>query len=55
MSDVLVVRRTGGKVGWAAGRDLWYHQTASRTAWCYTGSGPLDLLYLPFTLCHRAS
>jgi acetyl-CoA synthetase len=23
--NVLVVRRTGGKVGWAEGRDLWYH------------------------------
>lgn len=26
VSKVLVVRRTGGKVGWAPGRDLWYHQ-----------------------------
>jgi len=23
---VLVVRRTGGKIGWAPGRDLWYHE-----------------------------
>jgi len=23
---VLVVRRTGGKVGWAPGRDIWYHE-----------------------------
>jgi len=23
---VLVVRRTGGKVGWAPGRDMWYHE-----------------------------
>ncbi|MBP2237777.1 acetyl-CoA synthetase [Sinorhizobium kostiense] len=26
VEKVLVVRRTGGKVGWAPGRDLWYHQ-----------------------------
>jgi acetyl-CoA synthetase len=25
VKNVLVVRRTGGKVGWASGRDLWYH------------------------------
>ena len=25
VKNVLVVRRTGGKVGWADGRDLWYH------------------------------
>jgi len=23
---VLVVRRTGGKIGWAPGRDIWYHE-----------------------------
>ncbi|WP_104491094.1 acetate--CoA ligase [Paracoccus denitrificans] len=26
VKNVLVVRRTGGKVGWAKGRDLWYHE-----------------------------
>ncbi len=25
VKNVLVVRRTGGKVGWAEGRDIWYH------------------------------
>ena len=25
VKDVLVVRRTGGKIGWAPGRDHWYH------------------------------
>jgi acetyl-CoA synthetase len=25
VKNVVVVRRTGGKVGWAPGRDLWYH------------------------------
>ena len=25
VKTVLVVRRTGGKVAWANGRDLWYH------------------------------
>jgi acetyl-CoA synthetase len=31
VKNVLVVRRTGGKVGWAEGRDLWYHDEV-RTA-----------------------
>ncbi|MDW6021860.1 acetate--CoA ligase [Mesorhizobium sp. BAC0120] len=26
VEKVLVVRRTGGKVNWVAGRDLWYHE-----------------------------
>jgi acetyl-CoA synthetase len=26
VKDVLVVRRTGGKTGWAPGRDHWYHE-----------------------------
>ncbi|MBZ9654376.1 acetate--CoA ligase [Phyllobacterium lublinensis] len=26
VTNVLVVRRTGGKTGWAPGRDLWYHE-----------------------------
>ncbi|MEO4001111.1 acetate--CoA ligase [Mesorhizobium sp. CAU 1732] len=25
VENVLIVRRTGGKIGWADGRDLWYH------------------------------
>ncbi|MBX3598894.1 MAG: acetate--CoA ligase [Rhizobiaceae bacterium] len=25
VKNVVVVRRTGGKIGWANGRDLWYH------------------------------
>jgi acetyl-CoA synthetase len=29
VKNVLVVRRTGGKVGWAPGRDLWYHDEAA--------------------------
>jgi acetyl-CoA synthetase len=27
---VVVVRRTGGKTGWVAGRDLWYHEEMAR-------------------------
>ncbi|MCM2440440.1 acetate--CoA ligase [Agrobacterium vitis] len=30
VNKVLVVRRTGGKVGWAPGRDLWYHQEIAK-------------------------
>jgi len=29
VDKVLVVRRTGGKIEWAPGRDLWYHQEAA--------------------------
>ncbi len=29
VNKVLVVRRTGGRTGWAPGRDLWYHQEAA--------------------------
>ncbi len=26
VNQVMVVRRTGGKIGWAPGRDFWYHE-----------------------------
>ncbi len=29
VKKVLVVRRTGGKCGWAPGRDIWYHEAAA--------------------------
>ncbi|TPN74049.1 acetate--CoA ligase [Mesorhizobium sp. B1-1-2] len=29
VEKVVVVRRTGGKIGWAPGRDLWYHEEAA--------------------------
>jgi acetyl-CoA synthetase len=29
VKKVLVVRRTGGKINWAADRDLWYHEEAA--------------------------
>ncbi|HEU5094246.1 MAG TPA: acetate--CoA ligase, partial [Reyranella sp.] len=29
VEKVLVVRRTGGRIGWVAGRDLWYHEEAA--------------------------
>ncbi|TJX70874.1 MAG: acetate--CoA ligase [Mesorhizobium sp.] len=29
VEKVVVVRRTGGKVGWAPGRDVWYHEEAA--------------------------
>jgi acetyl-CoA synthetase len=32
VKKVLVVRRTGGKVGWASGRDLWYHDAMREAA-----------------------
>jgi acetyl-CoA synthetase len=32
VKNVLVVRRTGGKTGWAPGRDLWFHEEAATVA-----------------------
>ncbi|MEI9431761.1 acetate--CoA ligase [Mesorhizobium sp. Cs1299R1N3] len=29
VKTVVVVRRTGGKIGWAPGRDVWYHDEAA--------------------------
>ncbi|WP_133676469.1 acetate--CoA ligase, partial [Aquamicrobium defluvii] len=48
--NVLVVRRTGGKVGWASGRDLWYdEEIASVEATCeperMKAEDPLFILY----------
>ncbi len=32
VDTVIVVRRTGGRVGWNEGRDLWYHEACSAAA-----------------------
>ncbi|MGH6761174.1 MAG: acetate--CoA ligase [Phyllobacterium sp.] len=50
VSKVLVVRRTGGKVSWGPGRDIWYHQeAASVEAHCepepMNAEDPLFILY----------
>ncbi len=50
VKTVLVVRRTGGKVGWANGRDHWYHdEVASVPAECkpekIKAEHPLFILY----------
>jgi acetyl-CoA synthetase len=50
VKKVLVVRRTGGKVGWANGRDLWYHEeTAAAKPECkpekMKAEDPLFILY----------
>ena len=50
VKNVLVVRRTGGKVGWAPGRDVWYHdEVASVPAECkpekMKAEDPLFILY----------
>ena len=47
---VIVVRRTGGKVDWSAGRDLWYHEIcAAASADCppveMGAEDPLFILY----------
>ncbi|MEK1887444.1 MAG: acetate--CoA ligase, partial [Phyllobacterium sp.] len=50
VKNVLVVRRTGGKTGWATNRDLWYHEEiASVKAECkpekMKAEDPLFILY----------
>jgi len=50
VKNVLVVRRTGGKIGWAHGRDLWYHdEVKSVPAECkpepMKAEDPLFILY----------
>ncbi len=50
VKTVLVVRRTGGKTGWVAGRDRWYHEeTAKVSADCppaeMSAEDPLFILY----------
>ena len=50
VKNVLVVRRTGGKIGWASGRDFWYdEELASVDATCepekMNAEDPLFILY----------
>jgi acetyl-CoA synthetase len=50
VKKVLVVRRTGGQVGWEKGRDLWYHdEVAAVSADCppaeMSAEDPLFILY----------
>jgi len=50
VSSVIVVKRTGGKTGWVAGRDVWYHEeSASVAADCppeeMKAEDPLFILY----------
>jgi acetyl-CoA synthetase len=50
VSNVLVVRRTGGDVDWAEGRDVWWHdivgrQSATHTPEAFDSEHPLFILY----------
>ncbi|WP_026422900.1 acetate--CoA ligase [Actinokineospora inagensis] len=50
IEHVLVVRRTGGEVGWTEGRDLWWHDVVDRQAETHTPEAfdsehPLFILY----------
>ncbi|HEY9109596.1 MAG TPA: acetate--CoA ligase, partial [Roseateles sp.] len=50
LKDVIVYKRTGGKIGWTEGRDLWLHElTAAQPATCapewVEAEHPLFLLY----------
>src|SRR5262249_25042173 len=50
IQKVLVVRRTGGKVGWDAKRDVWWHDAAEKvSAYCtpaeMNAEDPLFILY----------
>jgi acetyl-CoA synthetase len=50
VQKVLVVRRTGGQIGWQAGRDVWWHEIAAKvSADCapaeINAEDPLFILY----------
>ncbi|GLZ40968.1 acetate--CoA ligase [Actinokineospora sp. NBRC 105648] len=50
IEHVLVVRRTGGEVGWTEGRDVWWHELVDRqpethTAEAFDAEHPLFILY----------
>ncbi|SES05019.1 acetate--CoA ligase [Actinokineospora terrae] len=50
IEHVLVVRRTGGEVGWTEGRDLWWHdlvdrQSETHAAQAFDAEHPLFILY----------
>jgi acetyl-CoA synthetase len=50
VSNVIVVRRTGGRVNWVTGRDLWYHElTVAQQPVCeperMNAEDPLFILY----------
>ncbi|AHH93691.1 acetate--CoA ligase [Kutzneria albida] len=50
VTNVLVVRRTGGEVDWTEGRDLWWHelvdgQSAEHTPEAFDAEHPLFILY----------
>jgi acetyl-CoA synthetase len=46
---VLVVRRTGGKIDWVEGRDVWYHEAMAEAPDCaperMNAEDPLFILY----------
>jgi acetyl-CoA synthetase len=50
VKSVLVVRRTGGKINWANGRDIWYHEAMAKAkGYCepakMKAEDPLFILY----------
>ena len=50
VTNVLVVKRTGGDVSWAEGRDVWWHdiverQSATHTPEAFDAEHPLFILY----------
>ena len=49
VKHVLVIRRTGGDVGWTAGRDIWWHEAAAASDQCepeeMSAEDPLFILY----------
>ena len=50
VKTVVVVKRTGGKIGWVQGRDLWYHEECAKvSAECapeeMSAEDPLFILY----------
>ncbi|TXH34019.1 MAG: acetate--CoA ligase, partial [Rhodospirillaceae bacterium] len=51
VASVLVVRRTGGKIDWQAGRDIWWHEAAAKVpAYCTPAEmGAEDPMFILYT------
>ena len=57
VEHVLVLKRTGGQIGWTEGRDKWYHEEISKVPnYCppevMASEDPLFILYVSFILLH---
>ena len=60
VEHVLVLKRTGGQIGWTEGRDKWYHEEIAKVPnYCppeiMASEDPLFILYVSFFFCLSSS